>query len=173
MWPAQQPITKWFSKAVAIDYPTHSAIANEAHLQDWGITFEEAFATGIERLRESTLPKFRQQNGVWVSTWDDDYDSSRVLLPGIFDDLPLHGEPVVVIPNRLTLMVCGSEEPDALRVMFALAEAVVREKPKPQNTSPLAVRDGQILDFAVPPDSPVLNDVERAQKFAALATYED
>jgi hypothetical protein len=173
VWPAQQGITKWFSKAIVIDYPTHVAVVNETHLKDWNVTFDEAFAIGLEKLRADTMPQFRQENGYHVGTWNDDYDSCRVLLPFIFDDLPLNGDPVVTLPNRLTLMVAGSNDPDAIRAMLLKAEEVVRSQPKPQNPSPLVSRDGKIEDFNVDESSPIFHDVQRARRLAGLCTYED
>lgn len=171
--PAHEPITAWFSRALVIDYPTHVAIVNRAHLTSWGLTFEEAFAVGLDRLRDGTLPKFRAEDGYYVGAWNDDYDSSRLLVPSIFADIPLNGAPVVVLPNRLTLMVVGEDDHAVLGAMLAKAETIVRERAKPQNPAPLVLRDGVFVDFTVPPASPIFNAVERARKFAALSIYQD
>lgn len=171
--PAHDPFSQWFSRALVIDFPTHVAVVNHSHLKSWNRTFDEAFALGLEKLRNATSPRFRRESGYYVGTWDDDFDSSRILIHSLFDDLPLNGEPVVTLPNRLHFMVAGSNDHAAVRAMLAKAETIVRDQPKPQNVAPLVVRDGQIFDFRVDASSPIFNDVERARKYAALVTYED
>lgn len=170
---AAVPLSRWFSETVLIDFPTHMALVGEGQLREWGITFEEALALGKERLRQSTTPKFAHDRGVYVGTWKDDYDSSRVVLPGLFDDLPLAGKPVVVLPNRLTLMVAGSDDPEAIRRMLERAEEIVRTEAKPQNPAPLLVDDGRITDFVLAPDSPAFDAVQRAHGLAALLYYNE
>ncbi|MES2692692.1 MAG: hypothetical protein V4773_04410 [Verrucomicrobiota bacterium] len=168
-----EPLTRWFAKALVIDFPTHVMVVNESHLKDWGVTFDEAFALGLERLKDATMPKFRHEGGVYAGTWNDDFDSSRVLIPSLFDDLPLKGDPVVCLPNRLTLLVAGSDEPEAIKAMLQQAEEIVRTVAKPQNPAPLVIRDGYVFDYEVEPDSPVFQAVQRARGVAALAVYDE
>ena len=171
--PVQAAFSQWFSKALVVDYPTHVAVVNRSHLKSWGMTFDEVFALGLAKLRDSTLPRFRPENGYFVGEWHDDYDSSRILIPSLFDDLPLDGDPVVTLPNRRTLMVAGANQADAIRAMLAKAETIVRDLAKPQNPSPLVVRNGVVSDFRVASTSPIFHAVQRARKFAGLATYTD
>lgn len=169
--PAHEPCSDWFARGLVIDFPTHAMIVNESTLTHWNITFDEAFALGLEKLRNSTTPKFEREHGVFVGKWNDDYDSSRLLIPEIFRDLPLAGDPVVTIPNRLTLLVAGSDDHAAVRTMLARAEETVRTIPKPQNPAPLVLRNGEFVDFKVDPSSPLYNDVQRARYLTALGTY--
>jgi hypothetical protein len=46
--------------------------------------------------------------------WDGTCGSSGALLPGLFQELHLDGDPVIVTPNRLTLMVIGSRNTAAV-----------------------------------------------------------
>lgn len=170
--PVHEPISAWFSRALVIDFPTHVMLVNQQHLKDWNLTFDEAFAIGLKKLRDCSLPKFRQEGSYYVGTWDDDYDSSRVLLPSIFDDLPLDGDPVVLLPNRVTLLVAGENDHSGIRTILAKAEQIVVERAKPQNPSPLVVRNGEVADFEVGQESPIFHEVQRAKKVAALSTYQ-
>ncbi len=172
-WPVHEPITAWFSKALVIDYPTHVAVVNQSHLTDWSLTFDEAYKIGFEKLRGCTAPKFQQAGGYFVSGWNDDYDSSRLLLPGIFDDLPLDGDPVVTIPNRLTLMVTGSNDHAGIGAMLVKAEDLARTQAKPQHIGPLLVHGDQISEFHPDRSSPAYTAVARAHRVGALMTYED
>ncbi len=161
---AYEACSAWFARAVVIDFPTHVAIISGEHLRRWNMTFDEVAAHGLQRLRDCTLPKFRSEGGYFVGTWDDDFDSSRVFLRSLFDDLPLKGEPVACIPNRLKLMVTGSEEPAAILAMMAKAEEIVRTVPKPQNASPLLITADGVQDFVARPGSPLQAEIERVAR---------
>lgn len=168
-----EPISDWFAQALVIDAPTHMALVTEEQVKNWGLLPSEAYAIGLERLRESKPPHFSEDNGVFTGQWNDDYDSSRILVPGLFDDLPLKGDPVVTIPNRLTLLVAGSDDEDGLRRMLARAEEIIRTVARPQNPAPLLVRDGVVSDFSVDGTSPLFNDVLRAKRLAELSYYDE
>lgn len=149
------------------------SLVSSDQLEKWGITFEEAFAVGLQTLRECTVPRFREDNGVYTGTWNDDYDSTRILVPGVFDDLPIQGDPIVVLPNRLTLLVADSDNHDAVRRMLAQAEEIISKVPRAQNPGPLRVREGLVEDYVVGEDSPVFEAVQRAHSLAALTYYAD
>lgn len=170
---ASIPLTKWFASTLVIDSPHTVAIVTGEQLKKWGVSIEEAAETGVNNLRNSTVPKFVQQEGYFRGTWDDDYDSSRILLPELFAGLPLDGDPVIVIPNRLTLMVTGSRQTDALKAMLAKAEEIVSTIARPQNPAPLVIKNGVIEDFTVPESSSVFHEVRRATCLAPLMYYNE
>ncbi len=170
---ARVPLSKWFVRTLVIDHPGHMALVSDDQLKDWNVTFDEAFAVGLERLRQGTTPRFSEEDGVFAGQWKDDYDASRILVPGLFDDLPIEGDPIVSLPNRLTLLVADSARPEAVRKMLARAEEIVRNEPRPYNPAPLRVRGGQIEDYTVGNDSPLFQAVRRAHGLAALIYYQD
>ncbi len=171
--PAREPLSRWFVRTLIIDHPGHMALVSNDQLKRWNLTFDEAFAIGLERLRQGTTPAFAEKGGVYTGTWKDDYDSSRILVPGLFDDLPIEGDPIVVLPNRLTLLVADSAKPESVRRMLARAEEIVRSEPRPHNPAPLRLHDGQIEDYVVSADSPIFQAVQRAHGLAALMYYQD
>lgn len=168
-----EPVSRWFAKTAVIDSPGFMSLVNQDHATRWHQLGDEIFALGLQKLRASTSPRFTESEGVFRGQWHDDYDSSRILVPEVFADLPIQGDPVVVIPNRLTLLVTGSENTDAIRRMLQTAEEIVRSEPRRQNPAPLVLRNGEIHDFFVDPLSPVFNDVERAHRLAALLYYDE
>ena len=169
---AAEPITAWFCKTLVIDFPGAISSVGEDDLKKWNVGFEEAAEAGVQYLRNCTTPRFVPENGYFVGVWNDDYDSSRLLLAELFGHLPLEGDPVIVIPNRLTLMVTGSGQPDAIKAMLAKAENIVQTIARPQNPAPLVIRNGEIADFTVGKSSPVFNEVRRAFCLAALIYYQ-
>ena len=171
--PAREPLSRWFVRTLIIDHPGHMALVSSDQLKRWNLTFDEAFAIGLERLRQGTTPAFAEEDGVYTGTWKDDYDSSRILVPGLFDDLPIEGDPIVVLPNRLTLLVADSAKPESVRRMLTRAEEIVRSEPRPHNPAPLRLHNGQIDDYVVSSDSPIFHAVQRAHGLAALMYYQD
>jgi hypothetical protein len=169
--PVSEPISRWFLRALVIDAPTHMAYVNEEHLRRWNLTFDEAWAIAFGNLRAATVPKFETEGKVHIGKWGDAYDASRVLVPGIFDDLPIVGEAVVALPNRDTLLVADSDDPAAVQAMLERAEQLVTTCSRPQNIAPLVIRDGQILDYEVPATSPVHAAVSLARGHAWLSAY--
>lgn len=168
---ANEPISAWFTKAVVIDAPTHTTLVTEKQFSEWGITFAEGFALGLENLRGSTVPKFDRQGGLFIGSWKDDYDASRVLLPELFARLELDGDPVLSLPNRLTLLVAGSNDETALHALLEKSEEITGSEPQAYNTAPLLIRGGELWDFEVEPASPLFHPVQRAKKLAALSYY--
>ena len=168
-----EPLTKWFSKTVVLDFPGHVTVVSETQLKEWGIDFDEAFEIGISNLRKGSSPRFGRDGTFFTGLWKDDYDSSRVLLPELLADLHLDGDPVFVLPNRLTLLVAGSKDESGIRAMLTKAEEIMRAETKPQNPSPLVIQHGQVCDFEVPRSSPIFHNVQRAQRLAALEYCND
>ena len=54
---------------------------------------------------------------------DDWYASSRVLVPEWLACLPIEGDPVVLIPDQVSIFACGADNADALAKMAEIATA--------------------------------------------------
>jgi len=168
-----RPLTKWFAKTVVVDFPGHVTVVSESQMKEWSLDFEEAFEIGVDNLKNGSTPKFGRDGAFFVGMWKDDYDSSRILLPDLFSGLHLNGDPVVVLPNRLTLLVAGSSDESGIQAMLIKAEEIMRAETKPQNPSPLVIQNGQVRDFELPRSSPIFHHVQRAQRLAAMEYCND
>jgi hypothetical protein len=169
---ASEPISAWFAHCLVLDFPEYVTMVSPDSLKTWGVSFDELFETGLERLRDFTIPKFEKQPGFYIGGWHDDYDNSRILIPEVFAPLHLEGDPVVCLPNRNLLLVTGSENQDGIRAMLKQAEEIVQTKSRPMNPALLILKDGEVADFSVRENSPIFNDVERAKKISALIYYQ-
>jgi hypothetical protein len=170
---AFEPISEWFGRCIVLDAPGSMRMVTKRDLKEWGLTFEELFAVGLERLRAATQPKFQAENGFLIGLWNDDYDSSRILLPELFRELAINGDPVFCLPNRLTLMVAGSADPEAAAAMMAKAEEIVQNGARRQNPSPLTYRGNHLTDFTIGVDSPLATPVQRANGISGLMYYDE
>jgi hypothetical protein len=147
-----------------LDFPEYVSIVSPEHLKTWGTSFYQLYEIGVARLRNGTSPEFEKQEGFYIGGWSDNYDSSRILIPEVFDPLPLDGDPVVCLPNRNSLFVTGSENSEGILAMLKQAEEIVKTKPRAMNPAPLILKDGEVADFSVRENSPIFNDVERGKK---------
>lgn len=163
------PVSAWYTRTIAIDFPKFVRLVTDGDLKEWDISFDELFEVGLENLQ--AMPKFRSQDGYYVGEWDDDYDSSRILLPTLFEDIAIEEEPVFCIPNRLTLMVADSAKPNAVIAMLAKAEEVYSTMPRPQNPSPMTYGEGELQDYSPAEDSPAYRACQRAKGITALNYY--
>ena len=109
---------------VAFDAELTTNILGKKKLEKWGVDFEEAFRAATDNLREITDAALYAEvfPGLYEGQWADSYESSRMLLPDLMLALPLNGEPIVCVPRRNKLWVCGSGDEHALRRMIQLGD---------------------------------------------------
>ena len=140
--PVFQALAGIFAVSLVLDLPDQDLDVGPAELAAWGTDFDRL----MQRARSNLLARggeeqFRQvEPGCFRSTWRDNLDGSRVLLPGILQRLRLAGDPVVVLPSRDTLLVTGSEDTRGLRWILEAALEFLDEDPRSMNGCPLRLR---------------------------------
>ena len=169
---AHEPLTEYFCKAVVIDHSNCMVLVTNDMLDTWGVTFEDVFEAGLGQLRERTQVRFERKGGYFVGEWNDGYDSSRALLPALFEHLPLKGAPVLVMPNEATLMVAGADDIATMGKLLEKAEKIFNHASRPQNPSPLIIRSGKVEDYTAVASSPLYNQVQRAKGLTEARAYD-
>jgi uncharacterized protein YtpQ (UPF0354 family) len=127
--PASQHLSS--DAAIMLAYDTEHAMMtlNESTLADWGVSFATALAAATDNLRDATVAKFELlAPGLYIGTWDDSYDTSRLLFPDLVYQLAVGGEPVVMIPTRNRFMVVSENDSAAQMFMIGLARQFVEEE---------------------------------------------
>lgn len=112
------------------DWPESIQGIQQSDLDRWGITFEKALELSLENLKAKSGEKFSRspdKPGVYVSPWKDNYDASRLLLPGKIAGLEVRGDPVAALPGRDTLLITGSDDEEGLAALAELAAASLAE----------------------------------------------
>lgn len=98
-------------------------------LEQWGVPFESAYAAALDNLRDATIAQFiRVAPNLYVSNWNDSYDSARMLLPDLLHQLGLGARPVFMIPTRNRLLVASGADRSAVNMLIELAHCVVEEE---------------------------------------------
>jgi hypothetical protein len=124
---------------LALDAPTTLHILTAATLASWEVTFTDALARAVANLEARIEPRWTSpQPGVYVSAWQDDYDSSRILVDRALRGLAVDGRMVAIIPDRNCLIVTDLDKPEALAAAFTLAAE--HPKPRPLSLIPLVRR---------------------------------
>ncbi len=141
---AIRPLSGPLGIVPVVDFPRSMRIVIASHLQEWGVNLDQVIDIAIENLRAESPCKFvREDGGFYVSDYGDFFDASRILLPHLFEQLSLKGDPVVIAIVRNGLVVAGSDDPSALAAMAAFAEAAVDNEPRAIAYAPIVVRHGQ------------------------------
>ena len=140
---------------LAIDSDVSIAMVTDDGLTDLGVSFDEALGIAIGHLNERGGHSFGQlAEGTFVSTCGDYYDASRILLPDLFLQLPLKGNPVAIVQSRSSVLVTGSEDNEGLAKIagFALDDLATIERAV--SLKPIELVDGQWRPFDIRPDHP-------------------
>lgn len=169
---ALKPLCDGLAILVAVDQPTAINLVNQDELAKWGRSFESVLAIAAGNLAKRTASRFeRLEGGFYVSCFEDYYDASRLLIPRLFNDLPLRGEPVAVATSRSGIAVAGSEDIDALNAMAVFIESRAEEETRPISNLPLVLRAGEWQPFDC--SHPDLAALDRLRAMQWLQDYAD
>lgn len=132
----------------AIDTENSIRLAAAKTLYELAKPLEAVLEVAIENLRARSPSRFeRDPAGFYVSNYGDLYDASRILLPHLFEQLPLRGEPVAVVVARTGIVVAGSEDLAALDAMAAFVEDQMETELRPISYLPLLLAGGVWVPF--------------------------
>ena len=135
---------------LAIDSDVSIAMVTDDSLAELGVPFEVALGIAIGHLNERGGHSFGQlAEGTFVSTCGDYYDASRILLPDLFLQLPLKGNPVAIVQARSAILVTGSEDVDGLAMIAGFALDDLAENERAVSLSPIELVNGQWRPFEI------------------------
>jgi len=141
------------SFSLVLDHPETMQQVRGDDLDKWGLTFDIAAEIAQENLRRVSLPpRFKQVGlGLFFSDWHDDYDTARILVSEAVSALKVRGRPVVMVPDRSTLIAAGSDDPAALVAMAGMVAQAQKQRP----ACGIAFRlDDRWTPFVPPPGHP-------------------
>ncbi len=159
--PEFRPLAGIFAMSLVVDMPDVEIDVGPAEMGAWNADFDRL----MQRARTNLLARCGEDGfqslgpGRYRSTWRDNLDGSRVLLPGLLQRLRLEGDPVVLLPHRDTRLVVGSEDRAGLDWAMAGALEFVDDDPNSLNACPLRLRNYQWEPFRC--DHPLLERIQR------------
>ncbi|WP_269538917.1 hypothetical protein [Cerasicoccus fimbriatus] len=129
--------------ALVYDSPNAMAMINQEQLANWGMNYEEGLSLARNNLGLLTKPQFiSPTEGVYIAAWDDDYDSSRLLLTHLWNTLDVAGDVVVICANRNRVFATGDESTEGLRAILAFTQKALQE-PRAMRPQAMVLRNGQ------------------------------
>ena len=156
---------------VVYDTPRFTKSMRPAKLQEWGLTLDDALAIANENLkRRSGNGGFAViQPGLYVSTWRDTFDASRLALQDFVTQLEVKGRIVAMVPNRDVLIVTGEGDTDGLVKMASMCEKVLKD---PRPMIGMAFRlDAGWVPFLPPEDHPAYRSLKVLQLQSLAEIY--
>ncbi|WP_181702357.1 hypothetical protein [Chthonobacter albigriseus] len=87
-------------------------VSNSSTLEKWGVTFEEALETAMANLRAISPPEFTFKAGrIAIPCELDDFTSSWLLIPEVFDSIPGNGS-LIIVPVSRSMVVAARPATD-------------------------------------------------------------
>ena len=152
---SSRPFCETMLVMLAIDTPAAIRMVTDEDLEQLGISFEEALGIAAGHLGERGSHSFGQlAEGTFVTTCGDHYDASRILLPELFTQLPLKGNPVAIVQARSAVLVTGSEDSEGLAMIASFAIEDFSENERAVALNPIELVDGQWRPFTIAPHHP-------------------
>jgi uncharacterized protein YtpQ (UPF0354 family) len=146
--PASQPFSTDTTIMLAYDTEHAMVTLSGTALADWGVSFETALAAATDNLRDATVASFEQLvPGLYLGTWNDSYDTSRLLFPDLAYQLGLGGEPLVMIPTRNRIMLASSNDRAAQLAMIAMARQFIDDEGRQVSSLMYSYQQGRPLEY--------------------------
>ncbi len=136
---------------IMLAYDTEHAMMTltASTLADWGVSFDTALAAATDNLRDATIASFDQvAPGLFIGTWDDVYETSRLLFPDIVHQLGVGGEPLIMIPTRSRLMVVSANDRAAQLNMIRMARQFVEDEGRQVSALMYRYQQGRAVEYA-------------------------
>jgi hypothetical protein len=126
-WP-YLPLAGHLGVGLVFDLPESIVQIQQHQFDEWGVSFEEGFQRACRNLWEISLHEFLDPRpGVWESPWHDNHDVARLLLPELIKHHEVKGQPVLMLPNRDTLLLTGSEDEAGLAYLVERVRAAMEQ----------------------------------------------
>ena len=158
---------------LVLDSPGSMRVVRPADLEAWGARAAEAVQIATGNLRARTDPSFvAAGEGVWVSSWEDGHDATRLLLPDVVAGLAVHGRPVVVIPHRDRMIVTGEDDAAGLQRAAAITGGALDE-PRAISAIPMVLEGTEWVELSLPDSHPATPAFQLAALRAITAEYDE
>jgi len=155
------PFAEYYAVGLAYDKPESIVHVCDDDLYNWGLSSNEAFQNAVKNLEARSSEDFiAKAPGLFVSPWQDHYDSARLMLIDKISSLPIKGKPVAMAPVPSVLLVAGSEDHPALELMMQL-HAQYMGKSQAILAVPLILDEGYWSPYMVTPSDPLYDQLNR------------
>jgi hypothetical protein len=180
--PLTRPFLPFVVETLAIDSPDSLQFVVPSSLEDWGVDAEALFAVA----RENAVGYFGRNDGVdiydasapyplWHVSADDDYEPSRLLVPGWLASFrgKVSGRPVAILPERATLLIGGDGDERCLKRLIEMAERECAASRRSISPALYTVDDaGSVVPLVLAEGHPLAKDVALGHVKLAVGEYQ-
>ncbi|MDX9971735.1 MAG: DUF1444 family protein [FCB group bacterium] len=148
------PIFDEFARDLVILYAVDSELSvfymNQEHMEELNMPREELRTLALANLRR-LLPEIERvgAGGLFLFRAGSTYESSLLLLDTIWAGVQaeVQGAPVVAIPTRDCLLVCGADNKEHLAKLKAMAQMAWKAGPYSLTPTPFIYRNDRFLPY--------------------------
>lgn len=151
---AAVPVGSHLLASLVYDWPDCVQSVSPDNLERWDVTLYQALEDARSNLDTATEGYAQIGEGFYSFVAGDSYDATRLLLIDRVTSLQVSGRHVAMVPNRDCLLITGSEDPEGLEILATLAQSQMDQE-YPLIGMPLALEDGEWVDWLPPKDNPV------------------
>lgn len=144
-----EPLTDELLVAFVEDKPDAMSYVAPGELEALELTREALMPLALDNLRRQ-LPALtvEGQNGRYGVRADGNYDASFIFLAQEWRDrVEIDGEPVIALPARDELLVCGSRDGDSVRALRDMAARIMAQSAYGLSAQLYTWQDGKLVVF--------------------------
>jgi hypothetical protein len=174
--PSSRPFAPFLVETVVLDGERSMHYVTPSQMESWGATVDQLFDAARANIGAADDRVERYDDGpaiVWHVAANDDYESSRLLVPGWLAGFAgkVDGTPIAAIPHRSMLLVAGAGDPRAIERLLASTEAEFKTSTRRLSPALYTVGEGdRVVPLVLPREHPLRTPVAIAH--AKLAIYE-
>jgi hypothetical protein len=124
------PYAEHLAICIVYDMPNMKRYLTGSDVERWGLPVPEicqAAVRNFNQLRHG-FRALSKDGRVFRSLVDDTYDATRLLFdPSCFEQLPVRGTHVAMVPHPNVLLVTGDQDPEGLHIVLAEAREAMKD----------------------------------------------
>lgn len=137
---------------LVVDGANNIAFVTEDDLARWKLSLDDALEIGRTKLREARTGEelHDEAQRIWAIETGDDYESSRLLVPGFLASFRerVRGRVIAVAPTRTQLHIAGDEDPAVVLRLCEFAEREFAASPRRLSAAMYSVdEDGRVIRY--------------------------
>ncbi|MET0133354.1 MAG: DUF1444 family protein [Kibdelosporangium sp.] len=173
---ATRPSLRHLVEMLVIDHEHRMSLVNTDSLEQWGVSFDEAYQRSAENLMAEGTHLARLDNGVFAVASEDTYESSRLVVPGWLAGLgeEVGIQPVAVVPARDMMLITHEEDEAAVRWMLEEGLRIFTEHPRWLSPVPYQPgEDGAVVAWVPGKAHPAYGTVRLAERSLEMFEYRE
>lgn len=173
--PASQPFVPFVDLGLVLDEDDRMSYVSSAHLAEWGVALEDALLQAFGNAARLAPPVTEDDGTTYHVDAGDDHESSRLAVPGFLASFRDHvdGEPLAIMPSRSQLWIAGSDDPDLILELTAVASREYENANRAISPALYTVdATGEVVPFHVPPAHPAYHAVRLSHLKLQVQEYD-